>query len=43
MEEMEMMRPKLRSRIPSITGRVMLNSELRLVLITAFHLSGVIL
>ena len=37
------MRPKLRSRMPSITGRHMLNSELRLVLITAYHCSGVIL
>ena len=35
-----MMRPNLRSRMPSITGRVMLNSELRLVLITASHCSG---
>ena len=35
-----MMRPNLRSRMPSITGRHMLNSELRLVLITAVHCSG---
>jgi hypothetical protein len=27
MEEMLMMRPKFRSRIPLITGRVMLNSK----------------
>ena len=33
------MRPNLRSRMPSITGRHMLNSESRLVLITAFHCS----
>jgi len=33
MEEMLMMRPNLRLRIPSITGRHMLNSELKLVLI----------
>ena len=38
-----MMRPNLRARMPSITGRVMLNSEPRLVLITAFHCSSVIL
>ena len=34
------MRPNLRSRMPSITCRHMLNSELRLVLITAVHCSG---
>ena len=33
-EEMLMMRPKPRSRMPSMTGRHMLNSELRLVLMT---------
>ena len=37
------MRPNLRERMPSITGRVMLNSEPRLVLMTAFHCSSVIL
>ena len=36
-----MMRPNLRARMPSITCRVMLNSEPRLVPITAFHCSGV--
>ena len=35
------MRPNLRLRMPSITGRHMLNSEFRLVLITAPHCSGV--
>ncbi len=35
-----MMRPNLRVRMPSITGRHMLNSELRLVLMTAVHWSG---
>ena len=35
------MRPRPRSRMPSITGRHMLNSELRLVSITAVHCSGV--
>ena len=34
------MRPNLRSRMPSMTCRVMLNSEPRLVLITAVHCSG---
>ena len=38
-----MTRPNLRSRMPPQTGWVMLNSELRLVLITSFHCSGVIL
>ncbi len=38
-EEMTMMRPKPRSRMPSMTGRVMLKSEFRLVLMTAFQLS----
>ena len=38
-DEMLMMRPNLRSRMPSMTGRHMLNSELRLVLITALHCS----
>ena len=37
------MRPKLRLRMPSMTGRHMLKSELRLVLMTAFHWSGLIL
>ena len=36
-------RPKPRSRMPSITGRVMLKSEFKLVLITSDHCSGVIL
>jgi hypothetical protein len=40
-EETLMMRPNPRSRILSITGRHMLNSELRLVLMTAVHCSGV--
>src|ERR1700722_1072547 len=40
---MLMMRPKPRSRMPSMTGRVMLKSELRFVLMTAYHCSGVIL
>jgi len=40
MEEMLMMRPNLRSRMPSITGRHMLNSDTRLVLMTATHCSG---
>ncbi len=35
-------RPNLRLRMPSITGRHMLNSEFRLVVITALHCSGVI-
>ena len=39
-EEILMMRPNLRSRMPSITCRVMLNSEPRLVLITSVHCSG---
>jgi hypothetical protein len=39
-EEMLMMRPNLRLRMPSITGRHMLNSEFKLVLITAPHCSG---
>ena len=34
-----MMRPKPRARMPSISGRHMLNCELRLVLITAVHCS----
>ncbi len=34
------MRPNFRSRMPSITLRHMLNSEPRLVLITAVHCSG---
>ena len=38
-----MTRPNLRARMPSITWRVMLNSEPRLVLMTAFHCSSVIL
>ena len=38
-----MTRPNLRARMPSITWRVMLNSEPRLVLMTAFHWSSVIL
>ena len=37
------MRPKPRSRMPSITGRHMLNSDPRLVSVTAFHCSTVIL
>ena len=37
-----MTRPNLRARMPSITWRVMLNSEPRLVLMTAFHWSSVI-
>ena len=32
-----MMRPKLRARIPSMTGRVIVNIESRLVAITARH------
>ena len=36
------MRPNLRSRMLSMTLRHMLNSELRLVLITAVHCSGFI-
>ena len=35
-----MMRPHLRSRMPSITGRVTLNTELRLVVMTSFHCCG---
>jgi hypothetical protein len=42
-EEMLMMRPNLRPRMPSITWRDMLNSEPRLVPITAFHCSRLIL
>ena len=38
-----MMRPKPRSRMPSITGRVMVKSESRLVWMTACHCSKVIL
>ena len=37
-EEMLMMRPNPRSRMPSITGRHMLNSEFRLVLMTCVPL-----
>ena len=37
-----MMRPKPRSRMPLITGRVMLNSESRLVRMTSDHCSWVI-
>ena len=37
-EEMLMMRPNLRSRMPSTPAGVMLNSELRLVLITCVPL-----
>jgi hypothetical protein len=37
MEEMMMMRPKPRSRMPSITGRVQVNIESRLVRMTADH------
>jgi hypothetical protein len=39
-DEILTMRPNLRSRMPSMTGRHMLNSELRLVLMTALHCSG---
>jgi len=35
-----MMRPNLRSRMPSMTGRHMLNNDTRLVLMTAVHCSG---
>ena len=38
-----MTRPNLRARMPSITWRVMLNNEPRLVLMTALHCSSVIL
>ncbi len=38
-----MMRPKPRSRMPSMTLRVMLNTESRLVAITARQFSGAIL
>ena len=38
-----MIRPHLRSRMPSITGRVTLNTELRLVQMTSFHCCDVIL
>jgi len=38
-----MIRPHLRSRMPSITGRVTLNTELRLVLMTSPHCAAVIL
>ena len=38
-----MTRPNLRARMPSHTGRVMLNSEFRFVLMTAYHWSFVIL
>ena len=34
-----MMRPKLRARMPSMTSRVMLKTESRLVRITASHFS----
>ena len=36
------MRPNLRSRMPSISGRRILNSDPRFVLITAVHCSGFI-
>jgi hypothetical protein len=38
-DEMTTTRPKLRLRMPSMTGRVMLNKESRLVRITADHCS----
>src|SRR3954470_15940773 len=39
MDEMQMTRPHLRERIPSHTGRVMLKSEFRFVLMTPYHCS----
>src|SRR3954465_9068651 len=43
MDEITMIRPQPRARMPSITGRVMLNKESRLVRITADHCSRLIL
>src|SRR5947207_9845095 len=39
-EEMLMTRPNFRARMPSITGRVMLNSEARLVVMTRPVIEG---